>query len=74
MGGGGGGLGSIRKQLPHPDIAFNLLMHRRKGVEASICRLLRSRNRSFLHVLTPGCPEQFQQHSRQTDRKEPKSS
>lgn len=59
MGGGGGGLGSIRKQLPHPDIAFNLLMHRRKGVEASICRLLRSRNRSFLHVLTPGCPEQF---------------
>lgn len=36
--GGGGGLGSIRKRLPHADITFNLLMHRGKGVDASICR------------------------------------
>lgn len=73
-GGGGGGLGSIRKQLLHPDIAFNLLMHQRKGVKASICRLLSSKNRYFLHALTPGCPSPFQQHSRQTERREPKSS
>lgn len=31
---GRGGLGSIRKRLPHPDITFNLLMHRHKGVGA----------------------------------------
>lgn len=73
-GGGGGGLGSIRKQLPHADITFNLLMHRGKGVEAGICRLLRSRDRSFLHVLMPRRPGPFQQHSRQTERREPKSS
>lgn len=28
------GLGSIRKRLPRPDITFNLLMHRHKGVGA----------------------------------------
>lgn len=71
---GGGGLGSIRKQLPHPDITFNLLMHQHKDVGPSICRPQRGKNRSFLHVSTPACPAPFQQHLRQIERRKPKSA
>lgn len=71
---GAGGLRSIRKRLARTDITFNLLMHLHKDVGPSVCWLLRRRNRSFLHILTPVRPRPFQQRLRHNESREPKSA